>query len=505
MANPSATRSHPRVLAIGVDALDPDLLDTMLAGGELPALRALLEDGERAIVRSPATIGSGAVWPSFSTGRPAIEHGIHSQWSWDPEAMALVPLSLDDVRPFWTRLAEAGHRVAVLDIPFTRPEAPPHCIEVIEWGAHDWVVGGTHVHPPAVAPLVDEVGDHPFAARPLGWWIPQDPAALARFAQRAVDGTRQRCDLALRMMRGADLAVIGFSEVHRAGHVLWQTIAPPEERPGAFHADPEAMRDVVRETDRQIGRLVEAAGPDAAVFVFSLHGMCITRGVPTILDDLLEAHGLATMEHGISANRGLTSRLVRAAKDLTPLRLKWLGHRLLPTALARRIQGTVVPLAPYDWSRTTAFSLPSDQHGWIRLNVRGRERDGILDPAEYEATCTSIERWLLDLRAGGQPLVARVVRTARPEDAMASLLPDLVVHWTEGCGDLPVETDGRTVVGPLHGTEMTGQHAPDGILIARAPAGQPSSPPFEANDREVRTEDLGALIETALIEATPGD
>ena len=482
-----------KVVAIGVDAFEPSLLDAMFEAGELPALRTLLKRGSRAVVTSPAVIGSGAVWPSFSTGRPAIEHGIHSQWVWNPEAMALTPISLAGVRPFWTRLATAGYRVAVLDIPFTRPEAPPNTIEVVEWGAHDWVVGGTHVHPPNFESQVDTADAHPFAARPLGWWIPQDDAALARFARRSVGGVRQRGDLALRMLPHVDLALIGFSEVHRVGHVLWQTITGPEARPGAFRADPEAMRDVVRETDRQIGRLIDAAGPDAAVFVFSLHGMCITRGVPTILDDLLEAHGLASIERSTALNSSLRSRLTRAAKDATPLRLKWLGHRLLPTAIARRIQGTVVPLVPYDWSKTVAFSLPTDQHGWIRLNLRGRERDGILEPASYEDTCDSIERWLLGLRAAGRPLVERVVRTANLEEAMHSRLPDLVVHWTNGLGDQPVETDGQTISGPLRGTEMTGAHTPEGFLITNA--GTSSS----TSAREViRTEELAGLIEAAL-------
>ena len=29
-----------------------------------------------------------------------------------------------------------------------------------------------------------------------------------------------------------------------------------------------------------------------------------------------------------------------------------------------------------DWSQTRAFALPSDQHGWVRINLRGREAQG---------------------------------------------------------------------------------------------------------------------------------
>jgi hypothetical protein len=72
-------------------------------------------------------------------------------------------------------------------------------------------------------------------------------------------------------------------------------------------------------------------------------------------------------------------------------------------------------------------------------------------------------------------------------------LPDLVVHWVEGRGDRPVETDGRVVVGALRGTEMTGQHAPEGVLIARAGGGRELALPSE-----VVAEELGGLIEQML-------
>ena len=130
------------VLAIGVDALEPSLVDGMLAAGELPALRSILDGGARSVVVSPAVIGSGAVWPSFATGEPATEHGIYSQWVWDAEAMGLAPASLEGVRPFWARLAAEGRRIAVLDVPFTRPERPRDGVEIVEWGAHDWCWGG---------------------------------------------------------------------------------------------------------------------------------------------------------------------------------------------------------------------------------------------------------------------------------------------------------------------------------------------------------------------------
>jgi predicted AlkP superfamily phosphohydrolase/phosphomutase len=45
-----------------------------------------------------------------------------------------------------------------------------------------------------------------------------------------------------------------------------------------------------------------------------------------------------------------------------------------------------------------AFAVPSYYDGQIRLNLRGRERDGLVEPSRYEATCREIEALLRECR-----------------------------------------------------------------------------------------------------------
>jgi predicted AlkP superfamily phosphohydrolase/phosphomutase len=87
-----------------------------------------------------------------------------------------------------------------------------------------------------------------------------------------------------------------------------------------------------------------------------------------------------------------------------------------------------------DWSKTPAFLLPSDHFGQVRLNVRGRERDGIVEPLEVEALVARIRDGLLSFRdPDGEPAVVAVDRAV---DVLApgprlGRLPDLVVRWSE--------------------------------------------------------------------------
>ena len=82
------TNGNPsRVLAIGIDAAEANFVRQLIDLGELPALKSLLADeksGKWLTVRSPAHIGSGAVWPTFMTAEEPNAHGMYSEWSWRP-------------------------------------------------------------------------------------------------------------------------------------------------------------------------------------------------------------------------------------------------------------------------------------------------------------------------------------------------------------------------------------------------------------------------------------
>jgi len=128
-------------------------------------------------------------------------------------------------------------------------------------------------------------------------------------------------------------------------------------------------------------------------------------------------------------------------------------------------------LPPYDWRQTRAFALPTDQHGWIRINLRNRERDGIVAPEEYDSTCARVEDLMRSLQTkDGAPLVKSVMRmAANVAEAELMKLPDLVVHWTDATFKNGARIKDSNVRITMIGTKFTGQHALDGFCIVRAP------------------------------------
>jgi predicted AlkP superfamily phosphohydrolase/phosphomutase len=394
--------------------------------------------------------------------------------------------SFESLRTFWRAPTLASRRVGVLDVPFAPSPVPLAGFEIAEWGTHDGVLGSMRAWPRSLGSRVRAVaGRHP-ATGPLdaaAWgWVPAD------FLDRCIDGVRRRGRLIEHLLQeeSPELFIAVFGETHTASHLLWHT-APDADRPDTSALSNErGLVDLFREVDRQIERALTAAGDEAAVLVFSLYGMRDSRGLPSFLDALLCTVGLAA--------RGSGPELAALRRGL-PVGLKRAYQRFVPTKV--KVDLAKFGLMPrYDWSRTRAFPLPTDQHGWIRVNLEGREAEGIVERSEYDRVCGEIERLLSDLRMeDGTAVVRDVVRTSPNYPAgVAGRLPDLVVHWAPAATREPFRLRIPPIRSELAASRITAEHSPEGFWVFRSPrAGGPS------NGTSIPVQALGGLLIDQLV------
>jgi predicted AlkP superfamily phosphohydrolase/phosphomutase len=128
-----------------------------------------------------------------------------------------------------------------------------------------------------------------------------------------------------------------------------------------------------------------------------------------------------------------------------------------------------------------AFALPSFYDGSIRINLRGRERHGIVELSRYEETCRTLETLLRDCRnpRTGEPVVDVVERswTRNPMDLTGSEA-DLLVVWRGVTTAL--EHPRLGLIGPVPLRRTGGHTGPYGMAYISAPG-------LEAGDRGVRS------------------
>jgi predicted AlkP superfamily phosphohydrolase/phosphomutase len=132
---------------------------------------------------------------------------------------------------------------------------------------------------------------------------------------------------------------------------------------------------------------------------------------------------------------------------MVPIGLRDGIARALPDDLVADIATRLY--ARRNWSRTRAFEVPGENKGYIRFNLRGRERLGACAPDEVEELSTRITDGLLTFRdPDGSPSISKVERMSAlaGSGAAISKLPDLVVHW----GERPAARVAR-VESPVHG------------------------------------------------------
>src|SRR5207253_9221285 len=71
--------------------------------------------------------------------------------------------------------------------------------------------------------------------------------------------------------------------------------------------------------------------------------------------------------------------------------------RVLPDHLTLEITARL-EMRGVDWTKTRAFMVPSGDCGYLRLNLSGRERDGIVDPKDADQVLDHIASGLLTFR-----------------------------------------------------------------------------------------------------------
>jgi len=261
---------------------------------------------------------------------------------------------------------------------------------------------------------------------------PHVPSLLA-LRRRLLGAPGRLADAALGLLAEGsfDLVWLTFLSCHIGGHQFWDLSQLDEDS-----LDEPTKRllegtlgELYEDVDRGLGRVLNALPEDADVIVVSPLGMGKNNSRSDFLGPMLDA----AVEGRVEPRRSASVPLWRL-RAAVPTQVRGLITQTLGPTLSREVMART-SVAGVDWSKTKAFVLPSDHNGQIRLNVRGRERDGIVDPGEADELCDRIAEGLLSFRdLDGAPAIAGVDRMEDVvgKDAPArALLPDLLVRWEE--------------------------------------------------------------------------
>ena len=221
-----------------------------------------------------------------------------------------------------------------------------------------------------------------------------------------------------------------FGSVDQGSHMLYHYT--DTEHP--MHEPDELLRTGIRtlyeEMDEALGRVLEVVDDDTTLIVMS-------------------DHGFAPFYWGVNLNTWLLEQGYVTLKDPSQ-------------------RGRFPMFVNVDWSRTRAYAFGM---GGLYVNLRGRERDGIVEPgAEYDRLLDDLERGLLamvDERTGANP-ISLVYQTAEQfEGPYLDQGPDIIVGYNLGyrySWDGPLGEFGPDVIVD-NDDEWSGDHTNDYRLV----------------------------------------
>jgi predicted AlkP superfamily phosphohydrolase/phosphomutase len=374
----------------------------------------------------------------------------------------------------WERLAASGCRSLIVDPYLGWPPQDMAGIYLSGWQFQDrFVMPGRSLPHRRLGALSRRYGRPPRLDDVYGTPRTSDLLALR---DHLLAAPRRTAAAAVELLTEGpfELVWINFSSAHRAGHQLWNAAAVMDDPSGdAVGQELRAgLDDVYVAVDTAIGRLIEALPQNADLIVFSPTGMGPNLSRADLLPDMLNA---VLAGGGQAVKNGGTQRSpVWSLRSRIPTAWRSRAARALPDRLVVDLTTRLYSRA--DWARTRAVAVPGENKGYVRLNLKGREREGIVDPAKADDLMGTIAEGMLTFRdVDGSPSVVSVERMSdlAGDRDFAPGLPDLVVSW----GEAPPAHLAR-VSSPVHGEVVrhgvgsgrSGNHTDDAwaVLLPRA-------------------------------------
>ncbi len=527
------------VIAIGLDAADPVLLEKWMSQGHLKNLSRIRQQGTYSRLNNtveycgdPAEFSSTEpLWVAFATGCRPSKTGFWDTVKFHPDGYEIVcdkvtsGYNFKEYAPFYA-LGDP-YRVVAFDVPVSTVVENVNGLQITGWGGH-FPFSYSQSEPADLLPsVVKKYGENPILHNDHGhWW----DANYLQWEQQAItQSTSARAKICRDLMQQGpwDLFITAFGDTHSAGHDMWHRsqpdhpLYPYDYKSKAAAKDGDPMLKAFEDVDRAIGEILDAAPEDAYVVCFAVHGMGPN------LTDMLSMMFLPEMLYRFN----FPGKVAIAPAPLDqpppppithPIRNSWMGEvwrkcfepnpllRFLKTWAPSKFlrfnqHGLKSPFQLMDegvnlcsipamwysslWPQMKAFALPAFADGHIRVNLKGREQQGIVDLSEYDALLdeiTTVVKRLRDARTG--ELLVREVRRTRQsaQEAIADdpKLPDadLIVIWNENPVDVIDSPDfGR--IGPLT-YFRPGGHRSRGFFMAKGPGIEPGTtiPEGEAVD-----------------------
>jgi predicted AlkP superfamily phosphohydrolase/phosphomutase len=415
-----------KVFVIGLDCAEPTLVFERWRE-LLPNLRRLMEGGTYGELTSTIPAITVPAWSSMLSSRDPGWlgfYGFRNRADYSYERMTIATSRSVKADRVWDILSRAGKEVVVAGVPQTYPVSPVNGCMISSFLTPS--TRSQYTYPASLKEEIEEVVTGEYMVDVPQFRTENKDHLLEQIYQLA----DQHHDVIHHLMttKPWDFFMHVDMGVDRVHHGFWGFMDErhPKYEPGNRYEN--AIRDYYIHLDSQIGERLALLDDETVVLVVSDHG-----GKP--------------MMGGICFNEWL--------KQEGYLVLEYQPEGIVP-----------LEKCEVDWTQTTAWGS-GGYYARLFLNVKGREPDGILDPADYEKVRDELaERIAAITDAEGNNIGSVAYKPEEIYQEVNNIPPDLIVYF----GGLSWRSVGSLGLNTIHTFENdTGpddaNHAQEGLYI----------------------------------------
>jgi predicted AlkP superfamily phosphohydrolase/phosphomutase len=423
------------IVILQFDSVNPSQFSQLLAQKRLRTISNLRSRGHWYDLETPAATFEGATYFTLYSGVAVGDHGLYFPFMWSAaDQRARRQDGFPAPEPVWDKIGRAGYRSLLIDPYESRPAKTMRGMALCGWQFRHNVTIDQWCLPKSLgrdlrsrlgrASCVEEVYGRPSISD------------LSRMRKVLIDSPRRAADAVAEVIRREpfDLIWITMSSGHIAGHwFLDPERLPPEVYDKRVQAGFDtALADSYIAVEEAMGRILEELPAEADIIVMSPSSMEANTSRTHLLPGMLQAV-LDGERPGAGSRPRPAGNSIWRLRAAVPTSVRTAIARMLPQALTREL-AVRLELRGVDWGKTRAFVAPSGDCGYVRLNLKGRERDGIVDPRDADRILDEITAGLQTFAdPDGEPAIRRVERGAdivggKP---FAAGFPDLIVKWSD--------------------------------------------------------------------------
>jgi predicted AlkP superfamily phosphohydrolase/phosphomutase len=376
-----------KILVIGLDCAAPELL---LEDERLVNIRRLMEAGCYGRLESVIPPITVPAWMCMSTSQDPGSLGVYgfrNRTDHSYSGLGTVnSRSIDEVA-IWDQVSREGNRSIVIGVP---PGFPPRKVNGIFVGCFLTPDSnqGNYTHPPQVATQIAKiVGEYPVDVKDFR------TNDKDRLRDEIFNMSRKHFAVIRHFLANEPWDYFQFVEIglDRIHHGFWKYHDPAH----VLHEPNSPYKDVIRDyylyLDEEIGSLLEQLSDDTVVAIVS-------------------DHGAQRLDGGFCVN-------------------EWLVREGL--LVLNQYPEKVTPFGKLDvdWSKTRVWS-EGGYYARVFFNVKGREPNGVIEPADYERFRDEMKA-RLEATTGpdGKPLGTLVFKPEEIYQKVRNIAPDLIVHF----------------------------------------------------------------------------